>query len=141
MSEHKLPEVKISEIKAGAKVTGEYMRSNWDAPIQVTFHVVAVCVIRNEARLLGTRNDQDGSDSALQLFYARGFAADGSTEIEDDGHELDVDTTGLYVVPVNPRYPYLRRFEDAKERQVAEAVYDAVPFDDYKADAVSFAHL
>jgi hypothetical protein len=141
MSESNVPEVKISEIKAGATVSGEYLRASWDAPIQMTFHVVAVCIVRGEARLLGTRNPQDASDSALQLIYARGFAADGSTEIADEGNELDVDTSDLYIVPVNPRYPYLRRFESDKERNVAVAVYDAAPFDDYKADAVSFAHL
>lgn len=141
MSESNVPEVQISKIKAGATVSGEYMRTTWDAPIQMTFHVVAVCIVRGEARLLGTRNAQDSSDSALQLVYARGFAADGSTEIVDDGHELDVDTSDLYIVPVNPRYPYLRRFETDKERNVAVSVFDAAPFDDYKADDVSFAHL
>ena len=143
MSENtvKVPVVEISELKAGATVSGEYMRAAWDAPIEMVFHVVAVCIVRNEARLLGSRNAQDGSDSSLQLLYARGFAADGSTKIEDEAHDLTVDTDGLYIVPVNPRYPYLRRFEDDKERNVAQAIFDAVPFDDYKADAVSFAHL
>ncbi len=136
-----LPEVKVSQIKAGDTVKGLYMRSNWDAEIEIEFHVVAVAIVQREARLLGVRNAQDASDSALQLFYARGFKADGTTEITEGGNELEVDTEGLYIVPVNPRYPYLRRFDDETERQVAEAVYGAVPFDQHEVASVSFAHI